>query len=141
MADQFRTRWPKLGAFLDGSEHDVPAQTLRVSLACMGFPAQHRQKLHSTNTVEQLNKEVKRQADVVGIFHGEASIVRLIGAVLLEANDRWATQHRYTQVKAMAELPGPPLIESKATPADNAEATPRAAQPWPPQFHPQSPPR
>ena len=56
VADQFRSRWPKLGAFLDGSEHDVLAQTLRVSLAYMGFPAQHRQKLHSTNTVEQLNK-------------------------------------------------------------------------------------
>ena len=48
VADQFRTRWPNLAAFLDGSEHDV--------LAYMGFPAQHRQKLHSTNTVERLNK-------------------------------------------------------------------------------------
>ena len=36
-----------------------------------------------------MNKEVKRRADVVGIFPAEASIVRLIGAVLLEANDEW----------------------------------------------------
>ena len=119
VADQFRTRWPKLAAFLDGSEHDV--------LAYMGFPAQHRQKLHSTNTVERLNKEVKRRADVVGIFPGEASIVRLIGAVLLEANDEWATQTRYMQVEAMAELLGPPLIEGEATPADTTHLTPRAA--------------
>ncbi len=119
VADQFRPRWPKLAAFLDDSEHDV--------LAYMGFPAQHRQKLHSTNTVERLNKEVKRRADVVGIFPGEASIVRLIGAVLLEANDEWATQTRYMQVEAMAELLGPPLIEGEATPADATEATPRAA--------------
>ena len=119
VADQFRSRWPKLAAFLDGSEHDV--------LAYMGFPAQHRQKLHSTNTVERLNKEVKRRADVVGIFPGEASIVRLIGAVLLEANDEWATQNRYMQVEAMAELLGPPLIEGEATPTDVTEATPRAA--------------
>ena len=119
VADQFRSRWPKLGAFLDGSEHDV--------LAYMGFPAQHRQKLHSTNTVERLNKEVKRRADVVGIFPGEASILRLIGAVLLEANDEWATQHRYMQVEAMAELLGPPLIEGEAAPADAAEVTPQAA--------------
>ncbi|MBV9750603.1 MAG: IS256 family transposase [Acetobacteraceae bacterium] len=119
MADQFRPRWPKLAGFLDSSEHDV--------LAYMGFPAQHRQKLHSTNTVERLNKEVKRRADVVGIFPGEVSILRLIGAVLLEANDEWAIQTRYMQIEAMAELLGPPLIESTVTPADDAEITPRAA--------------
>jgi putative transposase len=119
VADQFRSRWPKLAAFLDESEHDV--------LAYMGFPAQHRQKLHSTNTVERLNKEVKRRADVVGIFPNEGAIVRLIGAVLLEANDEWATQHRYMQVEAMTELLGPPLIEGEATPADTTQITPRAA--------------
>jgi transposase-like protein len=51
-----------------------------------------------------LNKEVKRRADVVGIFPNEASIIRLIGAVLLENNDEWQLQHRYMQVEAMAEL-------------------------------------
>ena len=119
VADQFRPRWPKLSAFMDASEHDV--------LAYMGFPAQHRQKLHSTNTVERLNKEVKRRADVVGIFPCEAAIVRLIGAVLLEANDEWATQTRYMQLEAMAELLGPPLIEGEVTPAGDAAVTPEAA--------------
>ena len=52
-------------------------------------------------------KEVKRRADVVGIFPNEASIVRLIGAVLLEQNDEWQLQHRYMQVEAMAELLAP----------------------------------
>jgi putative transposase len=66
MADQFRPRWPKLAAFMDASEHDV--------LAYMDFPAQHRVKLHSTNTIERLNKEVKRRADVVGIFPAESAI-------------------------------------------------------------------
>jgi transposase-like protein len=42
-----------------------------------------------------LNKKVKRRADVVGIFPNEDSNVRLIGAVLLEANDEWQLQHRY----------------------------------------------
>ena len=46
---------------------------------------------------------------MVGTFPGESSIVRLIGAVLLEANDEWAVQNRHTQVEAMAEL-SPPLI-------------------------------
>ena len=70
----------------------------------MDFPAQHRTKIHSTNPLERLNKEVKRRADVVGIFPNEGSIVRLIGAVLLEANDEWQTQSRYMQTEPMAEL-------------------------------------
>src|SRR5881227_3775760 len=96
VADQLRPRWPKLSALMDESEHDVLAYT--------GFPAQHRVKLHSTNPLERLNNEVKRRADVVGIFPCEASITRLIGAVLLEQNDEWQLQHRYMQVEVMAEL-------------------------------------
>jgi transposase-like protein len=52
VADQLRARWPKFGTLMDDSEHDV--------LASMTFPAQHRTKLHSTNPLERLNKEVKR---------------------------------------------------------------------------------
>jgi transposase-like protein len=96
VADQLREKWPKLAAFIDESETDV--------LSYLDFPEQHRSKLHSTNPLERLNKEVKRRADVVGIFPNEASIVRLIGAVLLEQNDEWQLQHRYMQVEAMAEL-------------------------------------
>jgi putative transposase len=101
LADQLRPRWPKLAGLMDNSEHDV--------LAYMSFPVQHRTKLHSTNPLERLNKEVKRRADVVGIFPGETSITRLIGAVLLEANDEWQLRHRYMQVEAMAELLAPEL--------------------------------
>jgi putative transposase len=113
VADPLRPRWPKLAALRDDSEHDV--------LAYMAFPTQHRTKLHSTNPLERLNKEVKRRADVVGIFPNEASITRLIGAVLLEQNDEWLLPHRYMQVEGMAELT-PPLID-----ADPAKLPPIAA--------------
>ena len=63
-----------------------------------------------TNPLERLNKEVKRRADVVGIFPNEASITRLIGAVLLEQNDEWQLQHRYMQLEAMAELTQPDTL-------------------------------
>jgi putative transposase len=53
----------------------------------MTFAAQHQTKLHSTNLLERLNKDVMRRAHVVGIFPNEESIVRLIGAVLMEQND------------------------------------------------------
>jgi putative transposase len=113
VADQLRPRWPKLAALMDDSEHDV--------LAYMTFPFQHRTKLHSTNPLQRLNKEVKRRADVVGIFPNEASITRLIGAVLLEQNDEWLLQHRYMQIESMAELT-PPLIDP-----DPAKLPPLAA--------------
>ena len=99
VADQLRGRWPKLGALMDEAEEDV--------LAYMTFPSQHRVKLHSTNPLERLNKEVKRRADVVGIFPNEDSIVRLIGAALLEQNDEWQLQHRYMQIEGMGELDAP----------------------------------
>lgn len=90
---------------MDESEHDVTA--------FMAFPAPHMTKLDSTNPLERLNKEVKRRADVVGIFPNEASIIRLIGTVLLEANDEWQLQHRYMSIEAMAELLSP--IQSNET--------------------------
>ena len=104
-ADQLHNRWPKLKVFVDDSLDDV--------LAYMSFPAQHRTKLHSTNPLERLNKEIKRRADVVGIFPNEDSIRRLIGAVLLEANDEWQLQHRYMQIDGMAEL-ATPMINPQA---------------------------
>jgi putative transposase len=70
----------------------------------MTFPRQHRTKLHSTNPIERLNKEIKRRSDVVGVFPNEASIMRLIGAVLFEANDNWQTSSRYMMVEAFARL-------------------------------------
>ncbi|CAM5310535.1 IS256 family transposase ISSpma2 [Aquamicrobium terrae] len=75
-----------------------------------------------TNPIERLNGEIKRRADVVGIFPNEDSIVRLIGAVLLEANDEWQLQHRYMQVEAMADLIPSAIEEEKPL-----QITPKAA--------------
>ena len=91
----------------------------------MTFSLRHRTKLHSTNPLERLHKEVKRRADVprvgrrppedrLGIFPNEASITRLIGAGLLEQNDEWRLQHRSRQIEDMAELT-PPMIDADPT--------------------------
>ena len=96
VADQLRARFPRLAGLLDNAEADV--------LAFMAFPRAHWPKLHSTNPIERLDKEVKRRADVVGIFPNEASIRRLVGAILLEQNDEWQLQHRYMSLETMAGL-------------------------------------
>jgi transposase-like protein len=97
VADQVRTKLPKLAALLDDAEQDV--------LAFMTFPKEHRAKIHSTNPIERLNGEIKRRTEVVGIFPNEEAITRLIGAILLEQNDEWAVQRaRYMTLETIATL-------------------------------------
>jgi putative transposase len=93
VADQFRAKLPKLAGLLDDAESDV--------LAFMDFPKAHRKQLASTNPLERVNAEIKRRTDVVGIFPNDASIVRLVGALLLEQNDEWQLQRRYMQLEGL----------------------------------------
>lgn len=109
VADQMRPKLPKLAGLMDDAEPDV--------LTYMAFPKEHRAKLYSTNPIERLNGEIKRRTNVIGIFPNEASITRLIGAILLEQNDEWAVQRgRYMSLETMAPLSDNPIVVLSAVP-------------------------
>lgn len=109
VTDQLRERFPRLAQMMDQAEHEV--------LAFMDFPKEHRVKIHSTNVLERLNGEVKRRADVVGIFPNDKSIMRLVGALLMEQNDEYAIQKRYMSLESLAVMSDNPAVRLPAAPA------------------------
>jgi putative transposase len=95
--DELAARFPKAGPVMDCAKSEV--------LAFNAFPRAHWRKIWSTNPLERLNKEIKRRARVVGIFPGEASVIRLVGAVLADTHDDWLTdERRYLSEASMAKL-------------------------------------
>ena len=96
VAEQLRSKFPKPGTFMDNAEHDV--------LAFMTFPKAHWTQIDSTNPLERLNAEIKRRTNVVGIFPNDASITRLVGAMMLEQSDEWALNRRYMQLEGLQTL-------------------------------------
>ena len=82
ISDALRDRAPRLAELMDEARDDVLAYTI--------YPKEHWPQIASTNPLERLNREIKRRADVVGIFPNDRADVRLAGALMLEQNDEWA---------------------------------------------------
>lgn len=87
---------PKIVALLEQAEDDV--------LAFYAFPAEHWPKLGSTNPLERVNREIGRRPDVVGIFPDDASVIRLVSMLAIEANDEWLVGRSYISKQSMGTL-------------------------------------
>lgn len=76
------------------------------AMTAMRLPEQMRRCARTSNYLERLNKEIKRRSNVVGVFPSDGSAVRLVGALLMEENDRWAAMSRAYYSTGVAELEG-----------------------------------
>jgi transposase-like protein len=109
VANALQRRYPKAADLLVRAEADI--------LAYMDFPQSHWRRIYSTNPLERLNKEVKRRTNVVGVFPDRASVIRLVGSLLIETDDEWQISRRYFSQVSMKELLEPePLANAKALP-------------------------
>ena len=64
------------------------------------FPLEHRRSIRTTNSLERINKEIRRRTRVVGVFPNEASCLRLISARLMEISEDWQIGKRYCAARS-----------------------------------------
>ena len=84
---KYQASVPKLSAWLEAN--------LSEGLAIFAVPRSHRRRLRTSNMLERLNEELKRRTRVAGLFPNDASLLRLVSAVLMEVDEDWGTNRKY----------------------------------------------
>jgi putative transposase len=114
-ADHVHSQLGEVTSMLHGQFPDVAAMIGDAAddlLAFTGFPQAHWRKIWSTNPLERLNGEIKRRTNVVGVFPNDASVARLVTAVVVETHDEWAVaERRYLSEESMAKLYANPVAD------------------------------
>ena len=83
---------PRLSAWLEDN--------LSEGFSVFDFPLEHRRTIRTTNSLERINKEIRRRTRVVGVFPNEASCLRLISALLMEISEEWQIGKHYCAGKS-----------------------------------------
>ena len=89
---------PKLAVWM---EENIPQ-----GFAVYALPAAHQRRMRTSNAIERVNQELKRRTRVASLFPNEASLLRLISALLNEMSDEWLTGKIYLNMNP-ADLPQP----------------------------------
>jgi putative transposase len=84
---------PRLSAWLE--------ENLAEGFTVFDFPLEHRKSIRTTNSLERVNKEIRRRTRVVGVFPNEASCLRLISALLMEISEEWQIGKHYCAGKTI----------------------------------------
>jgi transposase-like protein len=91
MIQKYQKAAPKLAAWL---EENAPE-----GLTVFALPPAHRRRLRTTNLLERVHKEIKRRTRVATLFPNEASLLRLVSAVLIEISEDWETGKLYLNMQ------------------------------------------
>jgi putative transposase len=87
---KYETKAPKAVSLLDEAFDDITAVLI--------LPLKYRKRLRTTNGAERLNQEIRRRERVIRIFPNEASVIRLLGALLMEQDEKWQTGRKYFEM-------------------------------------------
>ena len=97
---------PSLERLVDKHQQDAPQlaewalENVPEGLQVFTLPAAHQRRLRTTNMLERLNKEILRRTRVATLFPNDASLLRLVTAVIMEIADEWETGRRYLTMDA-----------------------------------------
>lgn len=67
-------------------------------LTVFALPVHQRRRMRTSNVLERLNREIKRRTRVATLFPNEASLLRLVSAILVEVSDEWETGKIYLRM-------------------------------------------
>jgi transposase-like protein len=89
MAENYLARAVKKYAETASRLADWMERNIPEGLTIFSFPAAHRRLIRTTNSLERLNREIRRRTRVVSIFPNEMAGLRLVSAILMEVSDEW----------------------------------------------------
>jgi len=90
LLNQYSAKAAKAMDLLDEAFDDITA--------VLSLPLRYRKRLRTTNGIERLNQEIRRRERVIRIFPNEASALRLMGALLIEQDEKWFTGRKYFEM-------------------------------------------
>lgn len=93
--EEYDDRFPDAIGILESGLEDA--------LAFFDYPMIDKRKIASTNTLERLNKEIRRRSRVVGVFPSRSSYIRLITSYIIEYSEDWEVDRSYINPVALAE--------------------------------------